>query len=65
MSVRVNIERARAWRERLWSWPWRPWMRWQPIFLFDQPFTLEANKSQYQITIPRQPSLDTITIVAE
>ena len=24
------IEERRSWRERLLSWPWRPWVAWKP-----------------------------------
>jgi hypothetical protein len=23
----VEVERQRSWRERLWSWPWCPWVK--------------------------------------
>lgn len=28
---RARLHRSRTWRERLFSWPWRPWVKWVTV----------------------------------
>lgn len=43
MTIRHAVifdDRPRTWRERLFSWPWRPWAKWRPpvaVVDFEQP----------------------------